>query len=56
VRGFALGVLMPGPEQAGFARRNPQIFGMLSAIEGAIRGWPLLRGSGDHNVVEGRRR
>lgn len=53
--GFALGVLLPGPEHAGWAVRHPQSFGLLAIAEGLVRAWPLLRGLGDHNVIEGRR-
>jgi SAM-dependent methyltransferase len=54
--GFALGVLLPGPAQAGFAARNPQAFGLLAMLESVCRGWPLLRALGDHNAIEGTRR
>jgi SAM-dependent methyltransferase len=54
--GFALGVLMPGPAQAGFAARSPQAFGLLAMLESVCRGWPLLRALGDHYVLEGVRR
>jgi SAM-dependent methyltransferase len=53
---FALGVVLPGPEHAAWASRHPQRFGLLAAIEGRVRHWPLLRSLGDHVVVEGRRR
>jgi SAM-dependent methyltransferase len=55
-RAFALGVLLPGPEHGGWAARHPQAFGLLAALEGRTRGWPLLRSLGDHLVVEGARR
>lgn len=54
--GFALGVLVPGPAHAAWASRHPQLFGALVALEGRVRGWPLLRALGDHVVLEGRRR
>jgi SAM-dependent methyltransferase len=54
--GFALGVLLPGPQHAGWAARNPQAFGLLAIAESLVRGWPVLRGLGDHNVIEGARR
>jgi SAM-dependent methyltransferase len=54
--GFALGVLLPGPAQAGFAERNPQVFGLLAMLESVCRGWPLLRALGDYHVLEGVRR
>lgn len=53
--GFALGVLLPGPEHAAWAVRHPQAFGLLAVAESLVRCWPLLRGLGDHNVIEGRR-
>ena len=53
--GFALGVLLPGPEQAAWPTRHPQSFGLLAIAESLVRSWPLLRGLGDHNVMQGRR-
>jgi SAM-dependent methyltransferase len=53
---FALGVLIPGPGHAGWASRHPQCFGLLAAIEGLVRRWPILRTLGDHVVIEGARR
>jgi SAM-dependent methyltransferase len=53
-RAFALGVLAPGPDHAPWAVRHPEAFGALAAIEGRLRGWPVLRGLGDHLVLEGR--
>lgn len=53
---LALGVLVPGPDHDGWAGRNPQAFGLLAALEGLVRSWPLLRGLGDHVVLEGTRR
>jgi hypothetical protein len=35
---------------------HPQAFGVLAALEGCLRGWPLLRDLGDHYVLEGARR
>jgi SAM-dependent methyltransferase len=52
---FALGVLLPGPEHEAWAARFPQTFAALAAAEGVVRRWPLLRGLGDHVVLEGRR-
>ena len=52
----ALGVLVPGPEHAAWAASHPQSFGLLAALEGCVRRWPLLRGLGDHVVLEGVRR
>ncbi len=54
--GFALGVLLPGPDNAAWARRHPQAFGALAAVEHLVRRWPLLRNLGDHVVLEGVRR
>lgn len=54
--GFALGVLLPGPEFADWPSRHPQLFGLLAILERAVRGWPLLRSRGDHNVLLGARR
>lgn len=53
---FALGLLVPGPEHAAWAARNPQTFGLLAAVEGVVRRWPLARALGDHVVLEGVRR
>jgi SAM-dependent methyltransferase len=55
-RAFALGVLVPGPEHEEWVRRHPMAFGLLAAAEGLVRGWPVLRGLGDHLVLEGARR
>jgi SAM-dependent methyltransferase len=55
-RGFALGVLVPDPSHAPWVERHPQAFGVLAAFEALLRGWPLLRGLGDHIVLEGVRR
>jgi SAM-dependent methyltransferase len=55
-RAYALGVLLPGPDHAGWAARHPLAFALLAALERTVRGWPLLRGLGDHLVVEGVRR
>lgn len=55
-RGFALGVLLPGPEFGNWPSRHPQLFGWLAIAERGIRGWPLLRNWGDHNVLLGARR
>lgn len=49
----ALGVLVPGPGHAPWVRDHPQAFGLLAALEGLVRGWPLLRSLGDHLVLEG---
>lgn len=53
---FALGVLTPGPPQAGWIARHPLAFGALAAVERVVRRWPGLRSLGDHVVVEGIRR
>jgi SAM-dependent methyltransferase len=55
-RGFALGVLVPGPEHEAWVVRHPLMFGLLAALEGVVRAWPVLRGLGDHLVLEGVRR
>jgi ubiquinone/menaquinone biosynthesis C-methylase UbiE len=55
-RCFALGALTPGPEHGGWACRHPQAFAALAALEGLVRAWPLVRGAGDHLVLEGARR
>lgn len=54
--GFGLGVLLPAPAQAAWVAEHPQAFGVLAALEGLVRRWPLLRDLGDHLVLEGRRR
>src|SRR4029077_1092598 len=53
---YALGVLLPGPDQEGWAADHPQAFGLLAALERAMRRWPGLRQLGDLSVLEGRRR
>jgi hypothetical protein len=54
--GFALGVLVPGPDHDAWACRHPQSFGALAALEAIVHGWPLLRALGDHVVLDGVRR
>lgn len=53
---LALGVLVPGPAHADWVRLHPQTFGLLAALEGIVRSWPVLRSLGDHLVLEGERR
>jgi len=53
---YALGVLVPGPDQEGWVADHPQAFGMLAALERAVRRWPGLRQLGDRTVLEGRRK
>jgi len=53
---YALGVLVPGPDQERWVADHPQAFGMLAALERAVRRWPGLRQLGDHTVLEGRRK
>lgn len=53
---FALGVLLPDPSHESWVREHPQAFGILAALEGCVRRWPVLRGLGDHFVLEGVRR
>ena len=55
-RAFALGVIVPGESAEGWARDHPQTFGVLAALEGLVRGWPVLRARGDYVVIEGARR
>jgi SAM-dependent methyltransferase len=52
----ALGVLVPAPSHEAWVRLHPQAFGLLAALEGLVRGWPLLRSLGDHVLLEGERR
>ncbi len=49
---FALGVVLPAPSSGGWARRNPQAFGLLAILESLVRRWPLLRARGVYMVVE----
>jgi ubiquinone/menaquinone biosynthesis C-methylase UbiE len=53
---FALGVLVPSPAHDAWVARNPVAFGALAALEGLVRRWPLVRGWGDHIVIEGVRK
>jgi len=53
---YALGVLVPGPDHERWVADHPQAFGMLAAVERAVRRWPGLRQLGDHMVLEGRRK
>jgi SAM-dependent methyltransferase len=55
-RAFALGVLVPGPQHEAWVARHPMAFGLLAALEGLVRSWPVWRGLGDHLVLEGARR
>ncbi|HEU0108667.1 MAG TPA: class I SAM-dependent methyltransferase [Vicinamibacteria bacterium] len=53
---YALGVLVPDPDREQWVVDHPQAFGMLAALERAVRRWPGLRQLGDHTVLEGRRK
>lgn len=53
---YALGVVLPGSAHDQWATDHPQMFGLLAALERAVRRWPGLRQLGDQNVLEGRRR
>jgi hypothetical protein len=53
---YALGVLVPGPEQERWAAEHPQSLGVLAALERSVRRWPGLRQLGELSVLEGRRR
>ena len=53
---YALGVVLPGPAEEQWASDHPQAFGLLAALERAVRRWPVLRQLGDVSVLEGRRR
>jgi SAM-dependent methyltransferase len=53
---YALGVLLPGPDHERWVADHPQAFGVLAALERAVRRWPGLRQLGDHTVLEGRRK
>jgi SAM-dependent methyltransferase len=52
---YAIGLLVPAPEHAGWAAAHPQAFGALAALERGLRRWPGLRDLGDVLVLEGRR-
>lgn len=52
---FALGLLLPDPSHEAWVHEHPQAFGILAALEGRVRRWPVLRGWGDHVVLEGAR-
>jgi SAM-dependent methyltransferase len=52
---LALGVLVPAPAHADWARQNPIAFGLLAAAERLVREWPLARACGDHLLVLGTR-
>jgi hypothetical protein len=53
---YALGVLVPGPDQGRWAEEHPQSLGLLAALERGVRRWPGLRALGELSVLEGRRR
>jgi SAM-dependent methyltransferase len=52
-RAFALGVCVPGPSHGRWVSEHPLTFGALAMIERVVRGLPVLRGCGDHVVLEG---
>jgi SAM-dependent methyltransferase len=53
---FGLGVTVPAPEFPSWPVRHPGLLGVLAGLESVVRGWPILRGLGDHLVMEGVRR
>jgi hypothetical protein len=53
---FALGVIVPRESRQEWVRRHPQAFGVLAAVEGLVRRWPVLRERGEYAVIEGARR
>ena len=53
---FALGVIVPDESAQEWVRGHPQAFGVLAAVEGLVRRWPLLRARGEFTVIEGARR
>jgi SAM-dependent methyltransferase len=52
-RTSALGVCVPGPGHARWVEAHPQTFGTLAMVERVLRAAPVLRGLGDHVVLEG---
>lgn len=52
-RRFALGVVVRARMGGGWAARNPQSFALLAVLERIVRGWPLIRSLGEHEVWEG---
>ena len=53
---FGLGVMVPAPEFPAWPVRHPGLLGLLAGLESVVRRWPVLRGLGDHLVIEGARR
>jgi hypothetical protein len=53
---FGLGVLFPGEAREEWARRHPQAFGILAALESVVRRWPVVRALGEYVALEGSRR
>jgi SAM-dependent methyltransferase len=53
---FGLGVTLPAPEFPAWPLRHPGLLGVLAGLESVVRHWPILRGLGDHLVLEGLRR
>jgi hypothetical protein len=49
----SLGLVVPAETSAGWAERYPQAFGVLCALEGATRSWPLLRDAGREALLLG---
>jgi hypothetical protein len=54
-RTYGLGICLPGPDHRRWVEDRPQTFGALAMMERLLRSMPLLRGLGDHMVIEGRR-
>ena len=53
---FALGALLPGPDDDEWAAAHPGAFGVLAIVEALTRRWPVVRGLGEILVLEGVRR
>ena len=53
---LALGLVVPSEARGAWAERYPQTFGVLAAVEGVLRRWPVLRFHGRAVVLEGVRR
>jgi SAM-dependent methyltransferase len=52
----ALGCLVPGPGQVGFAKRRPVVVGLLAMAESLVRAKPFFKHRGDHTLFEFRPR
>lgn len=56
VRVEALSLLVPPPYLTWLPERAPKLFARLARVDATIAGWPIVRGMGDHFMIELERR